>query len=457
MDAIRTAGRPPKLAIRDTDSFAKLVIRLACAGLLFLSLSIIYTDYVSVLFAYYGFQYIFEPARLPLAIGAILVLTAFVAPRIGDVNALLVTLCHFFFLIPTAVMFVYGGLYSSIFLWTVVILLALIGLSRTDISINFRASISLTALELCLFALALAGLALAISSVGLFSLSFNIFEVYDQRALANEADLGIFGYIQQLGVQASLLLIAVAFFNRQYAMAVGGFAIAILFFAYTGHKSFLFWSLFLVAFIYLGRLKNKFSIFVISATVFTWIMVLIMDTSIGSDLNSFLTRRTLFTPVLLNQYYIMFADQFGFLSWSYSKVGLGFFEYTDTVSPTQAVGHYLTGSDTNSANTGMIGFGFINAGHFGVAAYLITFFGIMLLGGGVAKAKGIELLGAAIMIRAAYSAVTTSDLPAIFLSGGLGYALILLLVYPSVTATAPSKKGTLAATPDNRLPIRSPA
>jgi hypothetical protein len=41
------------------------------------------------------------------------------------------------------------------------------------------------------------------------------------------------------------------------------------------------------------------------------------------------------------------------------------------------------------------------------------------------------MLGAAIMVRATYFAITTSDLPSAILSGGLGYSLLLLLVYPA--------------------------
>ena len=103
--------------------------------------------------------------------------------------------------------------------------------------------------------------------------------------------------------------------------------------------------------------------------------------------------------MLLNHYYMLFADQFGFLNWSYSKVGLGLFEYSDTVSPTEAVGYYLTGNEQNSANTGMIGFGFLNAGHAGVAVYLAVFLAILAASSALSREKGIEMLGAAIMVR----------------------------------------------------------
>ncbi|SMQ69068.1 hypothetical protein SAMN06297468_1314 [Altererythrobacter xiamenensis] len=419
-----------------SDGFVRLLARIGCAIIIFTALSTLYVDYVSVYYAYYGFPYLFIPERLGIGLVALSILTSFVRPNLDDVTSLLATLCHFFFFIPTVVMFVYAGLFPAIFIWTIIIQALLILFSRVRFDLAFRGEVPLNVLQVTLVILSLAGLAIAINAAGIFSLNFNIFEVYDRRAEANEADLGILGYIMQLGIQAALLLITVAFFNRERFYTLVGFGFAVLYFGYTGHKSILFWAIFLVGLLYLARFKNKFIYFLMVSTVFIGVIALAMDTELGGSIANFLIRRTLFTPVLLNQYYVMFAEQFGYLNWSYSKIGLGIFEYTDTVSPTQAVGHYLTGSDSNSANTGMIGFGYINAGHFGVAFYVAVFFAILVGGAALAKGKGVEMLGAALMIRASYFAVTTADLPATFLSGGLGYALILLLIYPSRKAVA---------------------
>lgn len=415
----------------ESDTYFRLLLRVLCSLLLFLGLSHLYVEYVSVYFAYYGFAYQSVPTRLPLALSAIAILALLLRPRISDAPALTSALCHLFFLIPTAVMFVFGGLFGSIFVWTIIVQFALIFVSSLDFRVKLRAGVSLNVVMHGLFAIALVGLSLVAYSRGVFSLGFNIFEVYERRTATRLTDPGILGYLEQMGAQAALLLTAVAFHNRKWLMTIVGFGAAVLFFGYTGHKSTVFWAIFLVGFVYAARFRNKFLYLVIGAPVFAWLVVALLETTLGSELANFLIRRTLFTPVLLNHYYVMFADQFGFLEWSYSKVGLGLFEYQDTISPTQAVGHFLTGSDENSANTGMIGFGYINAGHAGVATYLGVFLAILVFAAGLAKQKQIEMLGAAIMIRSTYFAITTSDLPSTILSGGLGYAVLVLLFYPA--------------------------
>jgi hypothetical protein len=416
-------------ALQRTAFFA-LLFRMACALALFVGLCDLYVSYVSVAFAYYGFAYDFIPTRLPLALAAIVLLTAFLRPHIREISELTATLSHLFFLIPTAAMYVYGGIFGSIFLWTVIIQALVILVSRLELRLALRTSIPLGILEISLLGLALVGLAIVAIQYGVFSLNFNINEIYERRAEANDADLGILGYVAQFGAQAALLLIAVAFYNRNLPMTGLGLAMTLLYFGYTGHKSMVFWAVFVVLLIYAGRFKSKFLYLVGVSTGFVWLVAWSINTDIGTQLANYLIRRTLFTPVLLNHYYMLFADQFGFLDWSYSKVGLGLFEYSDTVSPTEAVGYYLTGNEQNSANTGMIGFGFLNAGHAGVAVYLAVFLAILAASSALSREKGIEMLGAAIMVRATYFAITTSDLPSAVLSGGLGYSLLLLVIYP---------------------------
>lgn len=426
----------------EADSYLKILLRMGGTVALFLGFAQLYVYYVSVYFAYYGFAYSFIPTRLPIALLVISALSLFLRPRISEITVLLAALCHLFFLIPTAVMFVFAGLFSTIFLWTAVIQATLVVLSSQQFKFNWQLQISQKALYQGLLVIGVSGLAVAIYLRGIFSFGFNIFEIYERRSEANVADIGLLGYLQQMGAQASLLLTAVAFFNRRYLMTLAGFITAVMFFAYTGHKSTVFWALFMIGFLYLSRFKNKFSYLLLGSVFFVWFVAIIIETPLGAELGTFLIRRTVFTPVLLNHYYMMFAEQFGFLDWSYSKVGLGLFEYTDTVSPTQAVGHYLTGSDTNSANTGLIGFGFINAGHVGVALYLVIFVGLLILATGLARQKKIEVLGAALLVRSTYFALTTSDLPATVLSGGLGYALIVLALYPGARVVRPASAAT---------------
>lgn len=421
----------------EEDSFFSLILRLMMALVLFAAFARLYVDFVSVYFAYYGFAYLYTPSRLPIALFAIVALTPLLRPRIGEVASLTSTLCHFFFLIPTAVMFIYAGLFAEIFVWTVVIQTVLILISAKSYRFDAASGISRALLESILISMSVLGLALVIYQNGILSLNFNMFEVYERRALANVADTGLLGYFEQFGAQAALLLVAMAYYNRQLLETTVGIALCVLYFAYTGHKSTIFWMLFVIAFLYLDRFRNKFIVLVIGATICVWAIAISIETDLGVQLANYLVRRTAFTPVVLNHYYVLFAQQFGFLEWSYSKVGLGLFEYTDTVSPTQAVGHYLTGSDLNSANTGMIGSGYINAGHFGVAIYLAVFAAILMLASGLARTKAIEVLGAAVMMRSAYFAITTSDLPSTVLSGGLGYAVLFLLLYPRTKVLVP--------------------
>ena len=444
-DSIRS-GSLAQYSAFERDSFLATVYRVGVALLMFLGLSQLYVDYVSVTFAYYGFTYNYEVTRWPLAVIVIALQGALLRPRISGIADLLSVLSFQFFLIPTSVMYVYGGLYFSVFVWTAIIQIVLIWISVARLPVRSLFTVRLTTLIQILFILSVVGLLFIIYQNGLFSFGFNIADVYERRLEANEADLGIFGYLQQMGAQAALLLIAVAFYNRQLVITFVGISLSIAYFAYTGHKSMLFWSAFLVGILCVGRFRKKFLVFISVSLIFIWSVVFLMDSSVGESVANYLVRRTVFTPILLNQYYVMFADQFGYLQWSYSKIGLGLFEYTDTVSPTQAVGQYLTGQDTNSANTGMIGFGYINAGHAGVAAYVVIFSALLIYASGASRCKQIEMLGAAILVRSCYFAITTSDLPSTILSGGLGYALIVLLVYPEAsksTANVSSAHGVV--------------
>lgn len=210
-------------------------------------------------------------------------------------------------------------------------------------------------------------------------LNFSLVDVYEFRDKARESLPVIFEYARSTAT-ASLLPVGVALALRDKRIfLVAGYGVSAVFlFALSSHKAILFSFLFLVVTFYSFRFR--YSYMMVWAAGFVGLTALfyienslmsrgMLDSNFVGDM---LLRRTIFTPALLNGYYVDFFSGNPMYYWSNSKITLGFMQPPYSIGPSYVIGGFMFGDFTLSANTGLIGSGYANAGMIGIFVYSLV-------------------------------------------------------------------------------------
>jgi hypothetical protein len=147
-------------------------------------------------------------------------------------------------------------------------------------------------------------------------------------------------------------------------------------------------------------------------------------------LNSYLVRRGFFVPPLLDQAYIDFFKEQPKYYWSTSRMGLGFVENPYEKTAPFLVGEAVFGKPDMSANTGIIGSGFSQAGIPGVMIYsLLT--GILIAYLNACGRSAGHALVVSISAPVILAITTSTDFTTALLSHGLILLLLILTLLPN--------------------------
>lgn len=275
---------------------------------------------------------------------------------------------------------------------------------------------------------------------GLRYFNLDLDRVYEFREAAASELPPFFGYLYS-NISTVLVPVALLFAVRFRSLAVAAAVLvaAVVLFGMTQHKIVLFGPFAILFLYYFYRKKPRE--WVIGLAFFTLPLIsaieILIDRFIyGSTTFAYYTalfvRRLLFFPPVLDGAYIQYFEVNAKYFWSASQVGALFSTNRYGVTPPYLIGYeYFANADT-SANTGVIGSGYANAGLVGVALYSAVT-GLMIA---YLNAYGRRIdhgLVTAVSLLTIFNIFTSTDLLTAFLTHGALLLFVVLAFFPPET------------------------
>lgn len=403
-------------------------------SLIYFTLMVVnYVNYIAPIFGYAGFAADFQWDKLILAV---LILVTFVlltksSGIIGFYHTILVTIV----LIPSLSLYSAGVVHDEYALITSFACFVVI-LVSTLLRVPSPKTLSLgTDSTLKLFLIISSLMVVAIAMInGVGSLNFNLMKVYQFRDEFSENLPPVFNYFFPIIGKIILpIMIVISVIQKRYFYLFSGIALSVLIFAYTAHKSPLFYPFIILGVYYIsGRNWNKLIyLALIGVTV-----VAMADFYLSEEykapfglFGSIFSRRAIYVPVLLNNAFIDFFSQNPMLYWSESKLTFGLTSSPYSQPSVFVIGARYFGDPTLAANTGFIGSGYANAGWFGVFIYSFVIGVLISYFDRVAKHVGQRFITSATFVIM-FVVITSADFVTSLLTHGLVALLFILLILP---------------------------
>lgn len=402
----------------------------------------------------------FSGLGLSIALWASVILGLSV-PRGKDARAMMVASLNYMFFVPYAVYISFSPLDIYHYISFSFCFIGIYYLSRVRVPAVLIAPIRQDRVALVALALLLGAISAQAAFGGLRYFSLNIGRVYEFRALAAEQVPALFGYVFS-GVSNVLIPLALisAIKNRRYLVASIVIFCSVILFGMTHHKSVLFIPIIVIV-IYICFYKPGktylIGVYFIGISLFCALEVIFVRYIMYNDqgiayLTSYIIRRVLFTPVMLDTAFVDFFSNNAKYYWSSSRFGSWAFESPYPVAAPGLIGDKYFSNPGMSANTGMIGSGFANAGLYGVFLYSLLVGALISVLNEYGRRIGHAMVAAVGLVTVFY-VVTTTDLTTAILSHGL---LLLLVVLALFSGPMPKHRGTSALVPDRLSPDRAP-
>lgn len=223
-------------------------------------------------------------------------------------------------------------------------------------------------------------------------------------------------------------LLAICLWRRRYSAAVCIFALQVLWFGLTSHKSVLFYPMY-VAFLW-AWFRSRSSLWIVPAAIAGVVAasLALALASLDTWAASLFIRRSLLVVAQTVFQWMEFFEGEPMLLWSYS-FGAAFFDYPHELNPARVVGESL--GTAAHVNTSFIGSGYAQAGLIGLLMYAV-FVGLILRLIDSIASRGIPAwVATAVMIVPMESLLLASDLPTALLSHGVAFGLLVLLLLRS--------------------------
>lgn len=365
---------------------------------------------------------------------------ALLVPGSRDTRELLLTCLNYLFFFPSIVFMFYSNTNMMHFLGFLIAVLAVYLFSGIRSPVYALKPLPPTQILIFVFSLIVASIIIQAAFGGLNYFNLDIERVYEFRTVAAAELPPIFGYVYSnvSSVLVPLALTLAIKFRNQY-LVVLTIVCSIILFGMTHHKSVLF-APFAVALLYVFFQRVK-SPHVIGLTfvaipalclIEIFIMRHVIDSPDPAYISSLIIRRVLLIPSVLDGLY---TDLFSIVPkyyWSTSRLGDWLMENPHGIAAPFLIGEEYFGDIETSANAGMIGSGFSNAGLIGVAIYA-SLIGLLI---SVLNAYGRRIghaFIAAVSLATLFNVVTTTDLVTAILTHGLLLLLLLLALFPPAT------------------------
>lgn len=399
----------------------------------------IYSIEISVFWRYMRFEGEFD-ANVMIKILAGAIIITIMLPSGRDARTYILTCLHYFFFIPSLIYISFNDVGADYYLsFTICTLIVYLG-SAISVRAIKVSRLRRSLLFFGLLVLVFTAVALQAAFGGLNSFNLDLESVYKFRSHTASSMPAIFGYLYS-NVSNVLIpgLIILAVYYRLWSFAFIGITAGVLLFAMAHHKSILFTTvLIFVLFSLLNRYKSPrvLAIFPLAIVAtcgleLIWLKY-IQQWQIPGIVTSYLVRRALLVPPMLDAASIeLFYDAPKYF-WSTSRLGFGIAENPYHVAAPFLIGTELFADPTMSANAGLIGSGYSQAGLAGTTAYSILMAMIVSFINTVGKRAGMELI-AALSFPTIQIIFTSTDFTTALLTHGLLVLLILISVLPKST------------------------
>ena len=420
-----------------SSHFMKFVFHKVAIGALllvyFLVLSVLYEKYISPIHGYRGFTIDRSPYKFGLAIFTII----FVSLAFNVNNKASSMILYFYIVVMLVPQLSFGynsNGYSYVMVYTTIAFFIMHVVSQMPMRfVNIR-NISFRKYHKFLYIFISIVMFYTVYKLGLEHFSFRFDDVYTRREILEQR------YDSLLANGIAMCFVFITFLSiinskNINVQVVIPLLLGLIFFGLTGHKRFALVPIFCIAVYRLVSLDPKYGVYAVILTLLTigtYYIVFTMEfVNVWENYNALfftmLFTRTLSIPALLNDLYYDFFSQNGFLYWSYSKIGLGFFQYESTWSPAELIGRHMF--TEASANTGMIGSGYMNAGVTGVVIYSVIAGLTLAFVDRVADLRGNRTLYTMLALPSFVVIFTSSDLPSVFFSQGFGIILLMMWLF----------------------------
>lgn len=415
---------------------------LTVSALYVLILSCIYQAEIAVYWQYMRFEASFDAlAFFVLAVSAVM-LSLFL-PTQRDTRAYLLTSLHYLFFLPSLVYMAFNDVEVDYVLAFFLCAAIVYSGSAVQITRIKGMAVRRTQVYALVTTLILFVIILKVVFGGLTSFNLNPEMVYEYRSETASRMPAGFAYLYSN--VANVLIpgsIALALVYRRRALALVGLLSGVLLFAMAHHKSILFSTL--LVFLMFGILMRYRSPAAIAIIPFAMVFVSAFEIiwlHAGGEfdspgiITSYLVRRALLVPPMIDAAYVeLFNDAPKYL-WSTSRLGLGIASNAYDSAAPFVVGRELFNDPAMSANAGIIGSGYANAGIVGSIVYAAVMALVISFTNSVGRKAGPELI-AILSLPTILIIFTSTDLTTALLTHGL----ILLLVFISILPDEAAEK-----------------
>lgn len=331
-------------------------------------LDIIYTNFVSVVFQYAGFQYASNTGLSVIAWSIYLSLIFFIKPQYYKPSDFFLFIFFVLVITPMIVLMELGGKSLLFLIYTIMsFLLIKLILTTPNLKIPKVKYGNKLVLAIAFFLILITFLMFLITG-GISRINFDLSLVYELRAeTASVYFGGIWGYITPWSTKIFLpFLLSLSLFYKKHILVLILIGTQILVFGVTGHRSMgLLWIVSIG--IYLTRNANNKNLYIITL-ITIMLLSLYLIHIIFDDLIiiSTIARRAFFVPSFLNYSYYDFFLNHEHVFYSNSVLSkLIEYPYGD-VSLSKLVSGQVFGEPEGGANTGFIGTSFAHTGVIGM-------------------------------------------------------------------------------------------
>lgn len=399
-------------------------------------LSWIYLREISIHWQYMGFNGEYSFNALLISFGLVALISAAI-PNQADTRASIIATMNYIFFIPAIVYMAYSPVSMTHYVAFGILVFSIFFFSAIPIEPFTLTPLSPKNILVIVFGAILIAIGVQAAFGGLRNFNLDIERVYEFRREAAEELPAIFGYVYS-NVSSALvpLALVLSFTFRRYWLIGLALLSSVILFGMSHHKSVVFAPPSIVLlYLFFSRMRSTALIgWVFMAVPIVCILErLYLWTIVGSSeaayINSLIIRRVLFTPPLLDSLFIEYFSANAKYYWSASTIGSWLSSNQYGISAPFLIGYEYFADTDMSANTGVIGSGFSNAGLLGVALYSAGVGLLIALFNAYGRRIGHAFVTAASLVTI-FNVVTTTDLLTAILTHGLLLLILLLALFP---------------------------
>lgn len=405
----------------------------------YLALAYCYTEIIYPAYWHYRFELGVNLSRvavgLMLIIGpALLLPTQTVKP-----SDIFLHLLFLFPLLPMIVIYAVGAGDFNLVLWSYFGLVFVFFFNRVPVNYKQLAIFNVETVAVFAAVLTVIIILLLAYYLGFNSLSFDVTNLYLQRAKIDESLPLFFGYLTFLVTKVLLpLLLAFALLTNKNRILTIGFSLiaALLMFGYTYHRTPLAVPFAIAAIYFITQSRYGLAVLLSGFTMLVLFALATDQVTIGAIVREVIYR-LYFVPALTNFAYYDFFQSNPFVFFSDSKLSLGQLKYPYSQSVPFLIGPYV-GHIGSHVNTGWLGSGYMQAGGVGILFYGALIGMLFRLIDKIAQNLNNLQLVVCTTFLPIFWIFMSSDLPSVLLTHGLGVALLLLLATRKFSASEDS-------------------